>query len=69
MLYMCICLLLARVDRQRDDNYKESELIDEWTQLQIERQVVLEPEPGTGVPGAPSSRCLGCYLLPVAVLS
>ncbi|XP_065186816.1 kinesin-like protein KIF13B isoform X2 [Sycon ciliatum] len=42
--------------RKRDDNYRESELIDEWTQLQIERQVVLEPAPGTGVPGAPSTR-------------
>ena len=42
------------IDRSRYDMERESELIDEWTLLQWERQAVTEPMPGTGIPGTPS---------------
>jgi len=36
------------------DNEKEQELIDQWTVLLMERSVLLQPKPGSGVPGAPN---------------
>ena len=42
------------IDRARVDNEKEQELIDQWTMLLLERSVLLQPKPGSGVPGAPT---------------
>ncbi|XP_065838715.1 kinesin-like protein KIF13A isoform X2 [Oscarella lobularis] len=46
--------IVDKSDRSRYDMERESELIDEWTLLQWERQAVTEPMPGTGIPGTPS---------------
>ncbi|XP_065844044.1 kinesin-like protein KIF13A isoform X2 [Oscarella lobularis] len=48
--------IVDKSDRSKDDMERESELIDEWTLLQWERQAVTQPMPGTGVPGSPSVR-------------
>ena len=42
------------IDRARVDNEKEQKLIDQWTMLLLERSVLLQPKPGSGVPGAPT---------------
>ena len=36
------------------DAEKEQELIDQWTMLLLERSALLQPKPGSGVPGAPT---------------
>ena len=36
------------------DTDKEQELIDQWTVLLMERSILLQPKPGSGVPGAPN---------------
>eukprot|EP00118_Oscarella_pearsei_P004125 m.17158 g.17158 ORF g.17158 m.17158 type:complete len:2041 (+) comp27345_c0_seq1:160-6282(+) len=48
--------IVDKSDRSKEDMEKESELIDEWTLLQWERQAVTSPMSGTGVPGSPSVR-------------
>ena len=40
------------VGRTKVDNEKEQELIDQWTMLLMERSALLQPKPGSGVPGA-----------------
>ena len=42
------------IDRAKGDNEKEQELIDQWEMLLLERSVLLQPKPGSGVPGAPT---------------
>ena len=42
------------VGRTIVDNEKEQELIDQWTMLLMERSALLQPKPGSGVPGAPT---------------
>ena len=42
------------IDRAKGDNEKEQELINQWTMLLLERSVLLQPKPGSGIPGAPT---------------
>lgn len=42
------------IGRTKADNEKEQDLIDQWTELLSERSALLQPEPGSGVPGAPT---------------
>ena len=42
------------VDTTKVDNEKEQELLNQWTMLLLERSNLLQPKPGSGVPGAPT---------------
>ena len=42
------------VGKTKVDNEKEQKLFDQWTMLLLERSNLLQPKPGSGVPGAPT---------------
>jgi len=46
---MCVC-----VDKSEADVEREQSLIDQWVCLTEERNAVLVPTAGSGIPGAPA---------------
>ena len=54
MLFLSVHFLIASTGRTKVDTEKEQELIDQWTMLLLERSALLQPKPGSGVPGAPT---------------
>ena len=40
--------------RSKVDTKKARGLIDQWTMLLMERSALLQPKPGSGIPGAPT---------------
>ncbi|XP_045481473.1 kinesin-like protein KIF13A isoform X2 [Harmonia axyridis] len=46
--------LLEKPDKSEQDLEREQSLMDQWVNLTEERNAVLLPDPGTGIPGAPA---------------
>ena len=44
---------MVGIGRTEVDTEKEQEFIDQWIMLLVERSALLQPKPGSGVPGAP----------------
>ena len=42
-------------DKSESDNDREASLLDQWIQLNEERNAVLVPAAGSGIPGSPLS--------------
>lgn len=53
---VCVC-----VDKSEDDVERESQLLECRLTLTEERNAVLVPSAGSGIPGAPVERCV-CYI-------
>ena len=47
--------LMEKKEPSVSDLEKQNELLDQWAMLQWQRQAVLQPKPGSGVPGAPTN--------------
>lgn len=47
---MCIFF----IDKTEQDNEREQSLMDQWVNLTEERNAVLVPQAGSGIPGAPA---------------
>ena len=47
--------LMEKREPSVSDLEKQNELLDQWAMLQWQRQAVLQPKPGSGVPGAPTN--------------
>ena len=47
--------LMDKRDQTVADLERQNELLDQWAMLQWQRAAVLQPRPGSGVPGAPTS--------------
>ena len=56
--------LMDKKEPSVTDLEKQNELLDQWAMLQWQRQAVLQPKPGSGVPGAPTNWlvCSGSWL-------
>ena len=50
---MLLCLFYP--EKSESDAEREKNLMDQWLSLAEERNDVLVPQPGSGVPGAPAS--------------
>ncbi|XP_075220928.1 kinesin heavy chain 73 [Lycorma delicatula] len=46
--------LFNKQDKTEQDNEREQSLVDQWVNLTEERNAVLVPAPGSGIPGAPA---------------
>lgn len=46
--------LLNKQDKTEQDSEREQSLVDQWVNLTEERNAVLVPAPGSGIPGAPA---------------
>ena len=44
--------LMEKKEPSVTDLEKQNELLDQWAMLQWQRSAVLQPKPGSGVPGA-----------------
>lgn len=49
-----MCLLLLCVEKSEEDIEREARLVEQWVGLTEERNAVLVPAPGSGIPGAPA---------------
>lgn len=58
-----ICLSSVHADKSEDDVERESQLLECRLTLTEERNTVLVPSAGSGIPGAPVERCGSCPLL------
>ena len=47
--------LMDKREQTVADLERQNELLDQWAMLQWQRAAVLQPRPGSGVPGAPTS--------------
>ena len=52
---VCVCVL---VEKSEADVEREQSLIDQWVCLTEERNAVLVPTAGSGIPGAPADWCV-----------
>lgn len=46
--------LIDKSDKTEQDIEREQSLVDQWVNLTEERNAVLVPNPGSGIPGAPA---------------
>lgn len=53
------------VDKSEDDVERESQLLECRLTLTEERNAVLVPSAGNGIPGAPAERCVTVVITPV----
>lgn len=53
-LLLVFTLLLSSAEKTEDDVEREARLVEQWVGLTEERNAVLVPAPGSGIPGAPA---------------
>lgn len=50
----CVEVLLLYPEKSEEDVEREARLVEQWVGLTEERNAVLVPAPGSGIPGAPA---------------
>lgn len=50
----CVEVLLTYAEKSEEDVEREARLVEQWVGLTEERNAVLVPAPGSGIPGAPA---------------
>lgn len=67
MSYMLRLPTRVPVDKSEDDVERESQLLECRLTLTEERNAVLVPSAGSGIPGAPAERCVTELIAPVLI--
>lgn len=53
VFFFIICCIFS-LEKSEEDIEREARLVEQWVGLTEERNAVLVPAPGSGIPGAPA---------------
>lgn len=54
LLSLLVMIYCHSTEKTEDDMEREARLVEQWVGLTEERNAVLVPDPGSGIPGAPA---------------